>query len=77
MNMDNDGMILTGKNRKTLRETCPSDILPQIFSSAILSTTNSTWSDMVTNPGLCGERLETNHLSYGMAFRVVNAAVDK
>jgi len=52
------GMILTGENRKTRRETCP---------SATLSTTNPTWTDPGANPGLSGERPATNRLSHGMA----------
>jgi hypothetical protein len=39
MSMENDGgMILTGENRRTRRETCP---------SATMSTTNPTWIDPV------------------------------
>jgi hypothetical protein len=39
-------MKLTGENRSTRRETCP---------SATLSTTNPTWTDLGSNPGLrCG-----------------------
>jgi len=37
------GMILTGENWSTGRETC---------SSATLSTTNSTWTEVVSNPGV-------------------------
>jgi hypothetical protein len=37
------GMILREKTRSNRRETCP---------SATLSTTNSTWTDVVSNPGL-------------------------
>jgi hypothetical protein len=48
------GMMLTGENRRTRRETCP---------SATLSTTNPTWTD----PGLCSERPTTNRLSHGAA----------
>jgi hypothetical protein len=51
-------MNLTGENRSTLRKTCP---------SATLSTTNPTWTDPGSNPGLCGERSETNRLSHGTA----------
>jgi len=39
--------MLTGENWRTQRKTCP---------SATLSTTNPTWTDPGTNPGLCGER---------------------
>jgi hypothetical protein len=49
---------LTGENRRTRRKTCP---------SATLSSTNPTWIDPGTNPGLRGERSATNNLSYGMA----------
>jgi hypothetical protein len=52
------GMILTGENRRTLRKTYP---------IATLSTTNPTWIDPVANPGLRGERPETNHLRHGTA----------
>jgi hypothetical protein len=41
--MENDGMILTGENRRTWRKTCP---------SATSSTINSAWNDMGANPGL-------------------------
>jgi hypothetical protein len=34
-----------------------------------LSTTNPTWTDPGSNPGLCGERPATNRLSHGTAFR--------
>jgi hypothetical protein len=40
---------------KNSEKTCP---------SATLSTTNLSWTDL----GLCGERLATNHLNYGMAL---------
>jgi hypothetical protein len=32
-----------------------------------LSTTNLTWTDLGTNPGICSERLASNSLSHGMA----------
>jgi hypothetical protein len=50
--------ILTGENRRTRRKTCP---------SATLSTTNLTWIDPDSNPGLRGERSATNDLSHGTA----------
>jgi hypothetical protein len=53
-----DGMILTGKNRRTRRKTCP---------SATLSTTNPTWVDSGANQGLRGERAATNYLSHNTA----------
>jgi hypothetical protein len=42
----------------TRRKTCP---------SANLSTTNPTWTDPGSNPGLRSERPETNSLSHGTA----------
>jgi hypothetical protein len=41
---EDGGMILTGENRRTRRETCP---------SATLSTTNTTWTDPGANQGGC------------------------
>jgi hypothetical protein len=52
-------MKLTGKNRSTRGETCP---------SATLSTTNPTGTDPGSNLGLRGERPATNRLSHGTAF---------
>jgi hypothetical protein len=49
-------MKLIGENRS--EKTCP---------NATLSTTNPTWTDPGSNPGLRGERLATNHLSHGTA----------
>jgi hypothetical protein len=43
----------------TRGETCP---------SATLSTTNLTWTDPGSNPGLRGERPATNRLSHGTTF---------
>jgi hypothetical protein len=40
-------------------KTCP---------SATLSTTNPTWTDPESNPGLRGERPATNRLSHGTAL---------
>jgi hypothetical protein len=40
-------MKLTGENRTTRGKTCP---------IATLSTTNPTWTDPGSNPGLRGER---------------------
>jgi hypothetical protein len=51
-------MKLTGENRRTREKTCP---------SATLSTTNHTWTDPGSNPGLRGERPATNRLSHGTA----------
>jgi hypothetical protein len=49
-------MKLTGENRSTGGKTCP---------SAILSTTNPTWTDLGSNPGLRGGRPAAKRLSYG------------
>jgi hypothetical protein len=56
------GMILTGRNRRTRRETCP---------SATLSSTNSTWTDLSTNPRLCSEKPAASHLSCGTSCVVI------
>jgi hypothetical protein len=53
-------MKLTGENRSTRGKTCP---------SATLSTTNPTWIDPGSNPGLRGERPGTNRLSHGTAWQ--------
>jgi hypothetical protein len=47
-------MKLTGENRRPGGKTCP---------SATLSTTNPTWTDPASNPGLPGGRPATNRLS--------------
>jgi hypothetical protein len=52
-------MKLTGENRSTRVNTCP---------SATLSTINPTWTGPGSNPGLRGERPATNHLSHGTAL---------
>jgi hypothetical protein len=52
-------MKLTGENRITRGKTCP---------SATLSTTNPTWTDPGSNPGLRGDRPATNRLSHGTAY---------
>jgi hypothetical protein len=44
-------MKLTGENRSTREKPCP---------SATLSTTNLTWTDPGSNPGLRGERPANN-----------------
>jgi hypothetical protein len=60
MSLESDGgMILTGENRITRRETCP---------NATLSTTNPTWIDPGVNPGLRCERPGTILLSHGPAL---------
>jgi hypothetical protein len=43
----------------TRRKTCP---------NATLSTTNPTWTDPGSNPGLRSERPATNRLSHGTAL---------
>jgi hypothetical protein len=45
-------MKLTGETRSTRRKTCP---------SATFSTTNPTWTDPGSNPGLRGEKDEVLH----------------
>jgi hypothetical protein len=52
-------MKWTWENRSNRGKTCP---------SATLSTTNPTWTDLGSNPGLRGERPATNRLSHGTAF---------
>ena len=51
-------MKLTGANRSTLGKTCP---------SANLFTTNPTWTNPGSKPGLRGEQRATNLLSHGTA----------
>jgi hypothetical protein len=51
-------MKLTGENRSTRGKTRP---------IATLSTTNPTWTDPGSNPGLRGKRPATNRLSHGTA----------
>jgi hypothetical protein len=52
-------MKLTGENRSTREKTCPSATLP---------TTNPTWTDPGSNPGLRGERPTSNRLSHDTAL---------
>jgi hypothetical protein len=54
-------MQLTGENRGNWGKPSP---------SATLSTTNPTWTDPGSSPGLRGERPATNRLSHGTAFVV-------
>jgi hypothetical protein len=54
-------MKLTGKNRSSRGRTCP---------SATLSSTNPTWTDPGSNPGLRGGRPAANRLSHGTAVSV-------
>ena len=51
-------MKLTGENRSTRGKTC---------TSATMSTTNPTWTDPGSKPGVRGERPATNRLSRGTA----------
>jgi hypothetical protein len=51
-------MKLTWENRSSRRKTC---------LSATLSTTNPTWTDPGSNPGLRGGRPTTNRLNHGSA----------
>jgi hypothetical protein len=54
------GMILTGGAEGLWERTCPSP-------SITLSTTDPTRTVLVANPGLRGENVATNRLSYGTA----------
>ena len=49
-------------NRSTGRKTCP---------SAILSTTNITWTDMGSNTGPCCDRPRANRRSHGTASWII------
>jgi hypothetical protein len=51
-------MKLTWENQSTRRKIC---------LSATLSTTNPTWTDPESNPGLRGGRPATNRLRHGTA----------
>jgi hypothetical protein len=53
-------MKLTGENRSTRGKTCP---------SATLSTTNPTWTDPGSNPGLRDGRPATNCLRHDTAIK--------
>jgi hypothetical protein len=52
------GMKIGKGNRSTWIKPCP---------SVILSTTDSTWLDLGSNPGCGGGKPVTNRLSYGTA----------
>ena len=54
-------MKFTGENRSIRGKMCP---------SATLSTTNPTWTDPESNPGLRGGRPVTNRLSHGTALKI-------
>jgi hypothetical protein len=58
-------MKLTGENRRTRGKTWP---------SATLSTTNPTWTDPGSNPGLRDGRPAANRLSHGTASLTVTVA---
>ena len=63
------GKILTGKNRSTWRNTCP---------SVTLSTGNLTCTGLKLNPGLCSEKMVTDRLSHDTAAlfrRILDAAI--
>jgi hypothetical protein len=55
------------------------EVLGENLPSATLSTTNPTWIDLGTNPGLRGERPATNRLSHGTALflKLLNAIAEK
>jgi hypothetical protein len=57
-------MKLTVENGSTRGKSCP---------SVTLSTTNLTWTDPGSNPGLRGGRSATNRLSHGTAIGLVLA----
>jgi len=57
-------MVLTGENRSTRRNNCP---------SVTLSTTSLTLNDLGLKLGLYGEKPETDRLSHG----TVKKAFDK
>jgi hypothetical protein len=52
---------LTGQNRSTRGKTC---------LSSTLSTTNPTWTDPGSNPGLSGARPAANRLRHGTAKKL-------
>jgi hypothetical protein len=55
------GMILTGKTEEFGEKSVPVPLCPPQVP---------TWTDPGANPGLCSERLATNHLSYGMILQL-------
>jgi hypothetical protein len=59
--MEQGGMKLTDENRITRGKTCP---------TATLSTTNLTWTDPRSNPGLHSGRPTTNRQSHGTALMI-------
>lgn len=58
--MSISGVILTRGKESTGRETC---------HSATVCTTNTTLTDLGSNPGLGGEKLATDRLRHVTAFR--------
>jgi hypothetical protein len=60
------GKIHTAENQRVRRKTCP---------CVTLSTTNPTWTEPVTNPGLRFERPATNLLCRGMTYSFINNCV--
>jgi len=54
-------MILTGENRSTRKMTC---------LRATLSTTNLTWTDLESKPGLRSGGPATNRLNHDRAVRM-------
>jgi hypothetical protein len=52
-----------GKTEVLGKKTCP---------SATLSTTNPTWTDPGSNPGLRGGRQAANRLSHGTALPLIS-----
>jgi hypothetical protein len=62
-------MKLTGENLRTRGKS---------FPSATLSTTNPTWTDPGSNPGLRGERPATKRLSHGTTLTdLLRASLNK
>jgi hypothetical protein len=57
-----NGMKLTGENLRTRGKTCP---------SSNLSTTNPTWTDPGSNPGLRSGRPAANRVSHGTACTLI------
>lgn len=53
---------MTGENRRTRVEACP---------SAALSTTKPTWTALCDNSGSRGEKPATNRPSYGTLYQKV------
>jgi len=47
-------------------------MLELVSPSATLTTTNFTWIDLGSNPGLRGKMPATNHVSHGAAFKEEN-----